>query len=106
MMRSTKKFRQRKGQVESQFAWIFILIAGAVILFFFFSVVGKQRETAKQRLAVSLSADFEAILSSAAVAKGASQLLPIFSQAIDFSCTDQCACSFGISGVSKSFRDK
>ena len=95
-----------RAQVESHFSWIFVLVAGAVILAFFFSVVQKQRELSDQKLSISLVSDFEAIISSAAVAKGTTQSLPIYNQEIDFSCGTICDCKMSVGGFSKPFRDK
>jgi hypothetical protein len=96
----------RRAQIESHFSWIFVLIAGAVILAFFFSVAQKQRDLSNQKLSISFVSDFEAIISSAAVAKGTTQSLPIYNQELDFSCGTICDCKMAVGGFSKQFRDK
>ena len=103
---SPRSHSSRRAQVESHFSWIFVLVAGAVILAFFFSVVQKQRELSDQKLSISLVSDFEAIISSAAVAKGTTQILPIYNQELDFSCGTICDCKMSVGGFSKPFRDK
>ncbi len=95
----------RKG-FEMQFHWIFVLIAGAIILFFFFSVVQKQRSISEERLSITLSTDIDAIFSSAVESRGTSQLLTVPGSGIAFSCSDVCDCNFWIGKKSTQFRDK
>ncbi len=106
MLAKTHSRSSRRAQVESHFSWIFVIVAGAVILAFFFSVVQKQRDFSNQKLSISLVSDFEAIISSAAVAKGTTQLLPIYNQELDFSCGTICDCKMAVGDFSKQFRDK
>jgi len=42
-----------KRGIEMQFHWIFILIAGAIILAFFFSLVAKQKSLSEEKLSIS-----------------------------------------------------
>lgn len=95
-----------KGQFEVQFNWVFILIAGAVILAFFFSIVLKQRTISEERLSLTLANELDAITTGASIAKGAAQRLPLPKAGIDFQCSDDCACAFTIGRVSKDNRDK
>jgi hypothetical protein len=95
-----------KGQFEVQFNWIFILIAGAVILAFFFSIVLKQRTISEEKLALTLANELDAITTGASIAKGAAQRLALPKAGIDFQCSDDCACTFNIGRVSKDNRDK
>ncbi len=95
----------KKG-IEMQFHWIFVLIAGAIILAFFFSVVQKQRAYAEERVAIRLSADVEAVFSGAIESKGTVQFLPTPQPGLSFSCTGTCECLFGIGQKSTSFREK
>jgi hypothetical protein len=96
----------RRAQIESHFSWVFVLIAGAVIIAFFFSVVQKQRDFSQQKLALTLAYDFEAVLGSAAVAKGASQPLSLYGQEIQFSCSESCACGMSVGDFQRPFREK
>lgn len=41
---------EKRGQIEITFNWIYIVIAGAVILLFFFGVVVKQKQVSEERL--------------------------------------------------------
>ena len=95
----------KKGIFEVQFNWIFILIAGAVILAFFFSVVQKQQSLSQQKLSLSLLNEFDAITTGAFVAKGAAQRVNLPRAGIDFSC-DACNCQFNIDQFSRDYDDK
>ncbi|MBD3361300.1 hypothetical protein GF358_00755 [Candidatus Woesearchaeota archaeon] len=95
----------KKG-FELQFHWILVLIAGAIILFFFFSVVQKQRSLSSERLAITLSTDIDAVFSSALESKDTSQVLTVPDSGIAFSCSDVCDCNFWIGKKSNPFGDK
>lgn len=95
----------RRG-FEMQFHWIFVLIAGAIILFFFFSVVQKQRTISEERLSITLSTDIDAVFSSAVESRGTSQVLTVPESGIAFSCSDVCDCNFWIGKKSTQFKDK
>lgn len=88
-----------------QFNWIFVLIAGGLILSFFFGVAMKQRSLSEERLSVTLSSDLENILTSAVVSEGTAQVLPVPSKGLSFECSRGCDCRFSVGGASKSFSD-
>ncbi|MEM4282214.1 MAG: hypothetical protein QXU88_00565 [Candidatus Woesearchaeota archaeon] len=98
--------KHRKGQIEAPVSWIFILIAGAVILLFFFSTTIKLRDIAKQKLSITLLSNLDALISSSSVAKGTSQLLPIYDQQLVFECTQACLCELSVLGAKKPFKDR
>ncbi len=60
---------QKKGQMEVTFNWVYIVIAGAVILLFFFSLVVKQKQVSEERL----SGEVVQIMSSILVGAGVSE---------------------------------
>ncbi|MBI4146502.1 hypothetical protein HY489_04145 [Candidatus Woesearchaeota archaeon] len=91
---------------EEQFHWIFVMIAGGVILGFFFMVAQKQRSLSQEHLQVTLATDVEDIFVGALVSKGAAQLLPLPSDGIGFECNRGCACFFSISRARKDFGEK
>ncbi len=95
-----------RGQFELQFNWVFILIAGAVILAFFFSIIIKQQNLSEQRLAITLVNELDSITTSASVAKGAAQQLDLPKAGIDFACTDDCACAMSVGKVTRDYKDK
>lgn len=91
---------------EEQFHWIFILIAGALILAFFFTVAQKQRSLSSEKLQLSLITDVEDIFVGALVSKGTAQVLPLPPQGLGFECTRGCDCHFQVSRAEKSFGGK
>ena len=95
----------KKG-IEAQFHWIFVLIAGALILAFFFSVAMKQRALSQEKLQLTLSSDVENIFTAAIVSKGTAQKVPVPPQGIAFECTQGCACEFRIARAPRQFGDK
>ena len=63
---------RKKAIMETQFAWIFILIVGAVILVFFVGVSKTQRESAEVKSSGVFSKEFDAILAGIGVSVGTS----------------------------------
>ena len=61
--------KSKKGQIEVSFNWIFILIAGAVILLFFVSLVNTQREKSDRSIALTIKTELKSILTGAALSE-------------------------------------
>ena len=100
-----RKRISRRG-ITIQFHWIFILVAGGLILGFFFSVAQKQRAISQEKLSLTLASDIEGIFTGAILAKGTAQTLPVPSQGIGFHCSEGCECKFYIGSASRDFGDK
>jgi len=92
----------KKG-FELQFHWIFILIAGGIILAFFFSIAMKQRGVSQERLELTLATDIEEIFTGAIISRGTAQRLPVPPQGIAFECNEFCDCNFRIDRAQKPF---
>ena len=60
---------QKRGQIEITFNWIYIVIAGAVILLFFFSLVVKQKQVSEERLSGEVVQIMSSILAGAGVSE-------------------------------------
>lgn len=103
---SAGPFSHGKKGFELQFHWIFVLIAGALILAFFFSIANKQKDLSQQRLQLTLATDIENIFTGAIVSKGTAQKLPVPPQGIAFECNEGCACEFRIAKAPRQFGDK
>lgn len=88
---------------ELQFHWIFILVAGGIILAFFFMIATKQQGISQERLELTLATDIENILTGAIISKGTAQRLPVPPQGIAFECSEFCDCNFRIERAQKSF---
>lgn len=95
-----------KRGFELQFHWIFVLIAGALILTFFFNVAYKQKDISQQKLQLTLITDVEDIFTGAVLSKETAQSLPVPPQGIAFECTETCDCRFRIDTAVKEFGDK
>lgn len=79
---------RKTGQIGIQFNWIFIIIAGALILSFFVMIVTRQRDLAEKKLAADLLADLDMIITGQAVSPGSSKLLDMAELELSFSCED------------------
>ncbi len=78
----------KKASVEIQFNWIFILIAGGLILIFFFSIVMKQSEVSKSKIAASISVDMGSIFKGAQVGTDTEHLVDMPPVNLEFVCED------------------
>lgn len=58
-----------KGQIQITFNWIYIMIAGAVILLFFIGIVVKQKAASEEKLAIDVVNIMESIFTSAGVSE-------------------------------------
>jgi len=92
-----------KKAVEMQFHWIFILIAGALILGFFFSFALKQRAVGQERLQYTLLSQIDDILAKSQLKGGTAQHIPTPRQGIGFSCTTGCDCAFQVDNAQRQF---
>jgi hypothetical protein len=86
----------RKAQVEIQFNWIFVLIAGFIILLFFISIVYKQKSSADVNLAADISEDFKAILTGAGLSTRTVNVIQLPDISINFECSANGDSWFGI----------
>lgn len=60
----------KKAQIEIQFNWIFVIIAGVVLLGFFLMLIANQTNTAEQKISISLMNHFRSILDSTSQKEG------------------------------------
>lgn len=95
----------KKG-FEVQLHWIFVMIAGALILSFFFLMASKQRSLSQTKLEATLSSDVESVLVGAMVSKGVAQSLPSIPQGLSFECSSGCDCRISIGRASVPFDNK
>lgn len=78
----------KKGVIEVQFNWIFALIAGGMILFFFLTVISYQRDLADQKLGIELGSQLEMIFAGRGVSPGTKQPIDIAEIPITFRCSE------------------
>lgn len=93
-----------KAQIQIQFNWLYVLIAGSIILLVFFGFAMRQRSISQERIAGTVLNDIESIAASASVTKGVAHKIN-FIMPVRFSCID-CACEFSVKSISKEFEDK
>jgi hypothetical protein len=95
----------RRAQLDVQFNWIFVLIAGAVILALFFKVANTQRQLSEDKAAISLQNNFDAEATSALQSKGTIQAISMPTLGLHFDCTD-CTCVIKFGRFSVPFDDR
>jgi len=76
----------KKAQVGVQFNWIFVLIAGGIILLFFFGLVTKQKEVSEVDLAATIVTDLDSIFTSAKVARDTGAVIQVPNNEMQFDC--------------------
>jgi len=96
----------KRGQVEIQFNWVFVLIVGAIILAFFIAIVMKGKDLSAKSTGAKLSFDIETITTGASVSKGTAQIINIPNLGLEFTSTDDCLREYSIGGATRQYRDK
>jgi|GEM_PF-1194745 len=86
----------RKGQVETQFNWIFVLVVGAIIMIFFVAIVMRQKASSEFKISETVMTDLQSIFIGGSVSTGTSQLIETPKIEIDFDCA-----TYGLRGVNK-----
>ena len=84
-----------------QFAWMFILVAGAIILIFFVSIVFKQKSLSEQKLASDVQIQLESILTGAGLSPGASNIIDTPKIEIEFICDKEGYSAYKVKGAVK-----
>ena len=90
--------KEKKAQIQVTFSWVYILIAGAVILLFFIGLVVKQKAVSEENLATDVVRVMESILTGAGVSEKTKNFVDISGLAdytLFFGC-DEGSSSFGI----------
>jgi|TARA_Y100000031_G_C8231409_1_gene391073 hypothetical protein len=86
----------KKGAIEIQFNWIFVLIIGAVILIIFSSIILKQKGVSETSKNVLILNNLDAILSGSETSAGTVNMIRMPETEIEFSCK-----SYSIGELSK-----
>lgn len=90
----------KRGQLDLPFNWIYVLIAGAVILLFFVGIAVKQKESSVQQLGTEVNRILESILGAAASAESTKivvQTSGLAEETLYFQCADLVT-EYGIEG--------
>jgi hypothetical protein len=77
---------KKRGLIELHFNWIFILIAGAVILFFFVSIVNKQISLSELKTSGVIVTNLESILTGAQISTDTVNIVEMPKSDIGFEC--------------------
>lgn len=76
----------KKGVTQTQFNWIFIMIAGALILLFFISMVYKQKSVSEQKAEIVIQKNLQEILTQAEISKQTEQIIKAPEKEFRYSC--------------------
>jgi len=106
--RSTRKplsaSLNKSAQIEVTFNWVYILIAGAIILLFFVGLVVKQKAVSEERLAIDVVDIMDSIFTGASVSEKTKQPVDTSGLAdytLFFDCSERVS-EFGIKGQTAS----
>ncbi|MFC1801139.1 hypothetical protein ACFLZB_01650 [Nanoarchaeota archaeon] len=78
--------RKKKGQISIGFHWIYILIAGAIILIFFVGIALKQKDVSEQSISATVIQSLESIFTGAGLAEQTINYIEIPELEIAFTC--------------------
>ena len=81
-------YTNKKAQLGAHFHWIFILIAGAIILTFFVSIVIKQKDISEQNIAGKAIGGLDQIFTAAGVTEDTLNKIDIPKIEMEFICSD------------------
>jgi len=98
---------KKSGQIQITFNWVYILIAGAVILLFFAGLVIKQKAVSEQNLATDVVSILDSIFTSAGVSSQTKVFLDtsgLSSYTLFFNCQDRVG-ELGIKGQGQSIQN-
>ena len=94
--------KTNKSQISIQITWIFVLIAGALILVFFIGLVYKQKTISETKNVAIIASKLETIFAGARISTGSTQLIQIPESELNFLCQDGYS-EFSIGGVPREF---
>ena len=78
--------QSKKGVVETQFNWIFILIIGAVVLILFIGISARQKNISDTSIEISIINSLDAVFSGLETSPGTVSLISIPQTKIEFGC--------------------
>lgn len=77
---------KKRGAIELQFNWIFVLFAGAIILMFFITIINKQRALAELKTNAVLANNLESIITGAQISTNTVNVIELPSAEVSFEC--------------------
>ena len=94
----TKK-TSKKSQVDIQFNWIFVMIAGFIILLFFIGIVTKQKDLSKMEISSSKATELRSIITAAQVSTDTKDVIDLPDIYIEFVCDANDVSQFRVQGA-------
>src|SRR3989344_3150872 len=78
----------KNAVIQVQLNWIFVTIIGAIILFFFITIVTKQKDISETQLTDEIVRDLDDLITGAQVATGGASEIPIPDVKLEFACNE------------------
>ena len=91
--RFSHRHSNKSGQVQLTFSWIYIMLAGAIILLFFVGLVFKQQAAAEESLAFDVVQIMDSIFTGAQVSEKTKNFIDVSGLAdytLSFNCVKLC----------------
>jgi len=80
----------KKGMTSTVFNWVFVLIAGALIMLFFFRVINTQSQINENELTVTILKDMEDIIIGKQISTDSASEVKIANQNFEMECQEPC----------------
>ena len=80
----------KKGLTPGVFNWIFVMLAGAVILLFFIKIIGVQTAITEREIGATVLSDTQTILSGRATSEDTQAIIKIPDKPFEFVCQEPC----------------
>ncbi len=77
---------EKRGQVEVQFNWILILVAGGLIFLFFFGIINWAKKSSDEGTASTISVNLDSIFTGSSIVKETINKIDIPFKQLDFTC--------------------
>ncbi len=85
----------KKGLTPGVFNWIFVMIAGAVILLFFVKIISLQTAITEREIGATVLSDTQTILAGRATAEDTQAIIQIPNKPFEFVCQEPCNAQTG-----------
>lgn len=93
--------RQKQGQISIGFHWIYILIAGVIILLFFVGVVVRQKAVSEERISATVVQKLDGIFTGAGLSEQTTQVVEVPEMEISFTCDEEGYSDYSIGRVNR-----
>ncbi len=78
----------KKAIIQVQLNWIFVTIIGAIILFFFITIVTKQKDISELQMTNEIVRDLDDLITGARTATGGASQIPLPDVKLEFECNE------------------